>query len=151
LVDKSQTRTIAEALRWLQAKVAAAGRAGAQRLTLQQLMREFEEAVEERVSCVQLLCVCMLLLCLGACNAPVARCCWLEGPRLTAYMPRQVENALKIPPVPDLPAWILQGLDALTPADHLMGNLARPRVYELAAALNRLRSLQVQQAAPGAI
>jgi hypothetical protein len=54
LVDKSQTRSIAEAMRWLQAKVAAAGRTGAQRATLQQLMQEFEAAVEERVGCVQL-------------------------------------------------------------------------------------------------
>lgn len=153
LVDKSQTRTIAEALRWLQAKIAAAGRAGGQRLTLQQLMREFEAAVEERVSCVQLLCVCILLLwfCLAV-HLWLAPAGWEGGGSPDCwYRHRQAVGALNNARVPDLPAWVLQGLDALTPADHLMGNLARPRVYELAAALNRLRSLQVQQAAPGAI
>lgn len=37
------------------------------------------------------------------------------------------------------------GLDVLAP--HLLpGNLARPRVYEIAAAVNRIRTLQVTQA-----
>ena len=38
--------------------------------------------------------------------------------------------------------WDRQGLDALNPSMHF-GNYARPRRFELAAALNRLRSLKV--------
>ena len=40
-----------------------------------------------------------------------------------------------------------KGLDALKP-DRRVGNLALPRPAELAAALNRLRSLQVKMVAP---
>ena len=46
------------------------------------------------------------------------------------------------PPPPNAPAW--QGLDAL--ADRAKpGNLARPRRFELAAAVNRLRTARLQQ------
>ena len=41
-----------------------------------------------------------------------------------------------------------RGLEALSPArrgDQHPGNLARPRRYEIAAAINRLRTLRIQQ------
>ncbi|MBX6755355.1 MAG: ATPase, partial [Thermorudis peleae] len=38
-----------------------------------------------------------------------------------------------------------EGLDALSPFRGHPGDYARPRRYELAAALNRLRTLQVKQ------
>jgi hypothetical protein len=37
----------------------------------------------------------------------------------------------------------MQGLDVLAP--QLLGNLARPRRYEIAAAINRIRTLQMTQ------
>jgi hypothetical protein len=37
---------------------------------------------------------------------------------------------------------VLQGLDVLAP-HLLLGNLARPRRFEMAAAINRIRTLQV--------
>lgn len=38
----------------------------------------------------------------------------------------------------------LQGLDVLAPTLHA-GNLARPRMFEIGAAVNRLRSLKMRQ------
>jgi hypothetical protein len=38
--------------------------------------------------------------------------------------------------------FVLQGLDVLAP-HLLLGNLARPRRFEVAAAINRIRTLQV--------
>lgn len=45
-----------------------------------------------------------------------------------------------------LAAAALQGVDALAGRSH-PGNLARPRRFELAAAINRLRSAQLRQLA----
>lgn len=50
-------------------------------------------------------------------------------------------------PLADLLAWVTnlidrQGIDSLRPGWRL-GNLARPRPLEIAAAINRLRSLSV--------
>lgn len=38
----------------------------------------------------------------------------------------------------------LQGLDVLAPTQHA-GNLARPRLFEIGAAVNRLRSVRMRQ------
>jgi hypothetical protein len=42
----------------------------------------------------------------------------------------------------------VQGLDALAPGQKL-GMLARPRLFEVAAAVNRLRTIQVVTRVPG--
>jgi len=39
---------------------------------------------------------------------------------------------------------MLQGLDVLAPSLHA-GNLARPRLFEVGAAINRLRSVKMRQ------
>ncbi|KAI8472241.1 MAG: hypothetical protein J3K34DRAFT_213442 [Monoraphidium minutum] len=83
LVDRSQTRAVADALKWLHARINAAnGGGGGGRRSLVQLLDELEAAIDEK------------------------------------------------------------GLDALSPRQ-LLGSYARPRRFEVAAALNRLRSLRV--------
>ena len=72
LVDRSQTRAVADALRWLHARVAAAGAggggggAGGARPTLARLLDDLEAALDAEVgpsSHLTAVCVCMLLLC----------------------------------------------------------------------------------------
>ncbi|WIA16375.1 hypothetical protein OEZ85_013071 [Tetradesmus obliquus] len=85
LVDKSQTRAVADALKWLQAQLQRQQQQQQQQggKTLLQWLNELDAAIEQ------------------------------------------------------------QGLDVLAP--QLLGNLARPRRFEVAAAINRIRTLQMTQ------
>lgn len=62
-----------------------------------------------------------------------------------AFSPTAAAPAPCLLPLLLLHVRLLQGLDVLAPYQ-LPGNLARPRRYEVAAAVNRIRTLRVTQA-----
>ena len=127
LVEVSQTRAIADALGTLRRQL---GGGAAPRRSLAQLLDGLEAEMDAQVGGAGVglqrgeivrrgMCVCV---CVWALSAPARR-----GSRNSSP-----------------PATLLQGVDALA-GRAKPGNLARPRRFELAAAINRLRTATLRQ------
>ena len=139
-MEVSQTRAIADALLKLRRLLAggggsSSGGSGWRGRTLAELLDVLEAEMDEQVGCLSDTVGSKMSSTPGS---PAARACTrLHHPAFDLCI-------VILTPFQCSPRPTLQGLDAL--ARSKPGNLARPRRFELAAAINRLRTAQLRQA-----